>query len=62
MDKLKHILDACAAVAACGGAMTIVGWLPTILGAVASIMSITWYCYRFYEVYKRRVPSLPPES
>lgn len=54
MDKLKHIFDACAAVAACGGVMTIVGWLPTILGAIASIMSIAWYTYRFYEARKGR--------
>lgn len=55
MDKLKHILDACAAIAACGGAMTIIGWLPTILGALASLMSIAWYTYRFYEAHKGRV-------
>ena len=52
MDKLKTIIDACAAVAACGGVVTILGWLPTILGTIAALMSIIWYCYRFYEVFK----------
>lgn len=54
MDKLKHIVDACAALAACSGVATILGWLPTILGAIASLMSIAWYCYRFYEVSRKK--------
>ncbi len=54
MDKIKHILDACAAIAACSGVVTILGWLPTILGAIASLMSIAWYAYRFYEVSKKK--------
>ena len=54
MDKLKPILDACAAVAACSGVVTILGWIPTVLGVVASLMSIAWYSFRFYEVYKEK--------
>ena len=54
MDKLKHIVDACAAVAACSGVVTILGWLPAILGAIASFMSIAWYTYRFIEARKGR--------
>lgn len=54
MDKIKHIMDACAAIAACSGVATILGWLPTILGAIASLMSIAWYGYRFYEAYQNK--------
>lgn len=54
MDKLKHILDLCAAGAACSGIATMLGWLPTILGALASAMSIAWYTYRFIEAHKGR--------
>lgn len=54
MDKLKHIFDACAAIAACGGVITFLGWLPVILGCIASAMSIAWYTYRFLEIRKGR--------
>ena len=54
MDKLKHILDGCAAVAACGGLATIAGWMPIVLGTIGSIMSILWYCLRFYEWFKNK--------
>jgi hypothetical protein len=49
MDKLKHTCDA---VAACSAIVTIVGWLPVVLGTVASTLSIIWYGIRFYEWYK----------
>lgn len=54
MDKIKHFLDACAAIAACSGVATMLGWLPTILGALASFMAIAWYCLRFYEWFKTK--------
>lgn len=52
MEKIKHFFDGCAAAAACTGVLAVMEFLPTILGAIASIMSIVWYSIRFYEWYK----------
>jgi len=49
MIKLKH---ACDAIAACSAVVTIVGWLPVVLGTLASALSVAWYTLRFYEWYK----------
>lgn len=52
MDKLKHWIDGCAALAACSGFATAMGWIPVVLGVIASLMSIAWYSVRFYEHFK----------
>lgn len=45
-NLVKHVVDAVAGVTA------LVGVLSHILPVIASALSIAWYAYRFWEVYK----------
>lgn len=49
MDKLKHLCDA---MAACSAFVTVMGWLPVVLGTTAAALSISWYCFQWYQVLK----------
>lgn len=49
MDKFKHLCDG---LAACGAVVTVMGWLPTVLGTIASGLAIVWYLLRIYDWFK----------
>lgn len=51
MDDIKK---ACDGISACASVATLAGALPTVLGAIAALLSIIWYGIRIYEWAKSK--------
>lgn len=51
MERLKNWLDVSAAAAAFSSFM---GWLPTLLSVVASLLSIVWLCMQIHDRLEKR--------
>ena len=50
-ETMKSVTDGAVGTSA---VVSFLGWLPEVLAAIASLMSIVWFGIRFYEYFKNK--------